>query len=85
MPIAKDVLVISSLSSCAGIINGELPESISKIGKSALGRVDSEYLPLVVLRFNLSPVKLKLISSLSGINRHNSFNFLADVVVLPDD
>ena len=58
---------------------------MSKIGKSELGRVDSEYLPFVVFRLNLSPVRLKLISSPSGINLHSSFNFFADVVVFPDD
>ena len=40
---------------------------------------------LVVFRLNLSPVRLKLISSPSGINLHSSFNFFADVVVFPDD
>ena len=67
------------------MIKGESPESISKIGKSELGRVDSKYLPFLVFKFNLSPVKLKLISAPSGINLHNSFSFFADVVVLPDD
>ena len=85
MPIAKEVFVINSLSSWAGIIKGESPESISKIGKSELGKVDSEYLPFVVFRLNLSPARLKLISSPSGINLHSSFNFFADVVVFPDD
>ena len=77
--------MINSLSSWAGIIKGESPESMSKIGKSELGKVDSEYLPFVVFRLNLSPVRLKLISSPSGINLHSSFNFFADVVVFPDD
>jgi len=85
LPIAKEVFVINSLSSWAGIIKGESPESMSKIGKSELGKVDSEYLPFVVFRLNLSPVRLKLISSPSGINLHSSFNFFADVVVFPDD
>ena len=77
------MFVINSLSSWAGIIKGESPESISKIGKSELGNVDSEYLPLVVFRLNLSPVKLRLMSSPSGINLHNSLSFCADVVMLP--
>ena len=66
-------------------MRGESPESISKTGKSALGSVDSEYLPWVVLIFNLSPFKERLISSPSGINRQSSFNFFADVVVFPED
>ena len=85
MPIAKDVFLISSFRSFAGITRGESPESISKIGKSLLGSVDSEYLPLVVLMFSFSPLKDKFISSPSGIKRQSSFNFLAEVVVLPAD
>ena len=79
------MFLISSRKSLAGITSGESPESISKIGKSLLGRVDSEYLPLVVLMFNLSPFKDKFISSPSGIKRQSSFNFFAEVVVLPAD
>ena len=52
---AKDVFVINSFKSFAGIISGKSPVSTSKTGKSELGSVDSEYLPLVVLMFNFSP------------------------------
>ena len=79
------MLLISSLRSLAGIRRGESPESISKTGKSELGKVDSEYLPLVVLMFSLSPFKDRFISSPSGINRQSSLSFFAEVVVLPAD
>ena len=66
-------------------MSGKSPVSTSKTGKSELGSVDSEYLPLVVLMFNFSPDRDRFISSPSGINRQSSFNFFAEVVVLPED
>ena len=60
-----------------------LSSSMSKIGKSALGSVASEYFPELVSILRFSPSKNTCISLRSGKSLHNSLSFLAGAVVWP--